>query len=147
MKAMIENNFECNTASDYPLDIFYLEKSIWEKAQHLSMDEISIVQAPGDESAWMVKATVTNDLIMPKCHYEVVFLCDDKCLSYRSMKMCSHIVAPAIKNWTANLFKWYHIMKYTPNFTTLAESGSLLKLEKSQCKRELPKSMQNKSKV
>jgi len=37
--------------------------------------------------------------------------------------------------------------EYISNFTTLAESGKPITAGKSQCKRELLKSMQNKSKV
>ena len=52
------------------------------------------------------------------------FLCDDQCLSYKSMRICSHIMALAIKqNCLTNLLKWYCTMKHIPNFTILAESG------------------------
>ena len=52
------------------------------------------------------------------------FVCDEQCLSYKSMKICSHSVAIAIKlECVDNLLKSCRTMKCTPNFTALAEAG------------------------
>lgn len=128
MKATVENDSECSRASDNPLDVLelpsHVRKSMWEKAQDLSMNETNIVQAPGDQSAYMVKSYSNKRPHYVKMSHRGGFLCNDQCLSYKSMKICSHIVALAIKeNCLNNLLKWYRTMKYTPNFTTLAESG------------------------
>ena len=97
---------------------------MWEKAQDLSTDVTSIVQAPGDQSAYMVKSYSNKRPHYVKMSHRGSFLCDDQCLSYKSMKICSHIVALAIKqNCLTNLLKWYCTMKHIPNFTILAESG------------------------
>ena len=60
MKATVENDSERKRASDNPLDVLelpsHVRKSMWEKAQDLSMDKLSIVKAPGDQSAYMVKS-------------------------------------------------------------------------------------------
>lgn len=115
--------------SNCPLDILslpsQLKESLWEKASDLAKDETAIVRAPGDgdESAWMVKSYSgkrPHFVKITKC----TFACDDQCLSYKSMKLCSHTIALAIKkNCVERLLKWYRTMKYQPNFTTLAEAG------------------------
>ena len=52
------------------------------------------------------------------------FICDDQCLSYKSMKVCSHTVAIAIKQESIEIFlKWYRTLKRTPNLSALAEAG------------------------
>ena len=57
---------------------------------------------------------------MSKC----AFACDDQCLSYKSMKLCSHTIALAIKTDSVrDLLKWYRCRKFTPNFTALSEAG------------------------
>lgn len=117
------------TDSRCPLDVLalpsQLKESLWEKANDLVKDETAIVRAPGDrdESAWMVKSYSgkrPHFVKITKC----TFTCDEQCLSYKSMKLCSHTIALAIKKDCVEKFlKWYRTMKYQPNFTTLAEAG------------------------
>ena len=113
---------------DCPLDALavpqYLKESIWKKAQDLANDESAIVQAPGEECAWCVKSYSSK-----RPHYVKMSKCggftyDEQCLSYKSMKMCSHTVALASKLERMEKFvKWYRTMKFKPNFTALVESG------------------------
>ena len=127
MKATIQVNPP--TDSNCPLDLLtlpsQLKKSLWEKANDLVKDETAIVRAPGDgdESAWMVKSYSgkrPHFVKITKC----TFACDEQCLSYKLMKLCSHTIALAIKkDCVENFLKWYRTMKYQPNFTTLAEAG------------------------
>lgn len=115
--------------SSCPLDILplpsQLKESLWEKANDLAKDGMAIVRAPGDgdESAWMVKSYSgkrPHFVKVTKC----TFACDEQCLSYKSMKLCSHTIALAIKKDCMEQFlKWYRTMKHQPNFTTLAEAG------------------------
>ena len=84
---------------------------------------MAIVQAPGDDCAWMVRSSSSK-----RPHYVKVskcsFICDDQCLSYKSTKVCSHTIAIAIKQESIEKFvKWYRTLKHTPNFSTLAEAG------------------------
>ena len=83
----------------------------------------AIVTAPGDEDGWMVKSSSgkrPHYVKMSKC----AFACDDQCLSYKSMKLCSHTIALAIKTDSVrNLLRWYRSRKCTPNFTVLSEAG------------------------
>ena len=86
-------------------------------------DETAIVQAPGDETAYIVKSTSGQ-----KPHYVRPakgggYLCDD-CLGYKSAKICAHTVAASLKtNQMESFIKWYKKLKCKPNFTVLAESG------------------------
>ena len=85
---------------------------------------MAIVRAPGDgdESALMVKSYSgkrSHFVKITKC----TFACDEQCLSYKSMKLCSHTIALAIKDCIEQFLKWYCTMKHQPNFTTLAEIG------------------------
>lgn len=115
--------------SNCPLDILslpcQLKESFWEKASDLAKDETAIVRAleDGDESARMVKSYSSKQphfMKITKC----TFACDNQCLSYKSMKLCSHTITLVIKkNCVERLLKWYCTIKYQPNFTTLAEAG------------------------
>ena len=55
-----KNDSDHNRASNNPLDVLelpsHITKSMWEKAQDLSTDERFIVNAPGDQKAFMVKS-------------------------------------------------------------------------------------------
>ena len=95
----------------------HLKQPLWDKANKLASDDSAIVTAPGDEDGWMVKS---SSGIRP--HYvkisKCAFTCDDQCLSYKSMKLCSHTIALAIKTDSVrNLLKWYHSRKCTSNFS------------------------------
>ena len=149
MKATVENDSEHNRASDNSLDVLKLQENQCGKRLKTSqwMKHLSLRLQETKVPIWL-KVIVTSNLIMSKCHNVVVFLCDDQYLSYKSMKICSHVVALAIKEkCLSNLLKWYCTSKFTPNFTTLAESGKPSTAGKSQCERGLLRSMQDKSKV
>lgn len=127
MKASVQEQSPSRSSSDCPLDSLALPpqvaSSLWEKANDLARDETPIVQAPGDDCAWMVRSSSSK-----RPHYVKVskcsFICDDQCLSYKSMKVCSHTVAIAIKQESIEKFvKWYRTLKHTPNFSALAEAG------------------------
>ena len=110
MKACVQEHSTCRSNSVCPLDSLALPpkvtSSLWEKASNLAKDETVIVQAPGDDYAWMVRSSSSK-----RPHYVKVskcsFVCDDQCLSYKSMKVCSHTVAIAIKQESVeNFVKW-----------------------------------------
>ena len=94
---------------------------MWKNAQDLARDEEAIVKAPSEDHAWCIKSKRPHYVRKSKCGG---FLCDDRCLSYKSMKLCSHTVALAIKMECMKTFiKWYRTLKCKPNFTTLVETG------------------------
>lgn len=99
-----------------------MAKTIWSRANAIVEDETAIVQAPGDETAYIVKSVSRQ-----KPHYVWPakgggYLCDD-CLGYKSAKICAHTVAAGLKTGKMESFiKWYKKLKCKPNFTVLAES-------------------------
>ena len=110
-----------------PLDCLSLPpnmaKTIWSRANAIVEDETVIVQAPGDEAAYIVKSVSGQ-----KPHYVRPakgggYLCDD-CLGNKLTKICAHTVAASLKtDKIESLIKWYKKLKCKPNFTVLAESG------------------------
>ena len=131
MKAVIkDNNDRPSTSSGGPssqLDSLelpvQLKESMRMKANDLANDETAIVQAPGDECAWIVRSYHGQ-----RPHYVRVskssFSCDEQCLSYKSMKVCSHTLAIAMKTDSVKEFvKAYCSRKRKPNFAALAEAG------------------------
>ena len=104
MKAAVKHNKDrpstSSRALSSPLDALELPLQVKEsmrmKANDLANDETAIVQAPGDECAWMVRSYHGK-----RPHYVRVskssFSCDEQCLSYKSMKVCSHTLAIAMK--------------------------------------------------
>lgn len=128
MRAAVQDHSEKPGSSDCPLGTLaipqQLKESIWKKAQDLVEDETAIVQAPGDGNAWCVKSYSNKRphyVRKSKCGG---FLCDEQCLSYKSMKLCSHTVALAAKlDCMSKFVKWFCTMKCKPNFTALAETG------------------------
>lgn len=128
MKATVEANSKSCSATENPLDVLELPSSLktsmWEKAQELSMDEASIVKAPGCENAWMIRSYGSERPHYVKMSKSGSILCDDQCLSHKSLKICSHALALATKeDCMANFLKSYRYLKHTPNYTVLAESG------------------------
>ena len=151
MKADLRIHLSPSEISNCPLDSLSLPPQVatamWRKAEDLARDEMAIVQAPGDSNAWMVRSTSSK-----RPHYVRVlknsYVCDDQCVSYKSMKICSHSVAIAIKlQCVDNLLKSYRTMKCTPNFTALAEAGkpatagkkTVRKGVSKKCSREIKK--------
>lgn len=129
----------CGGLEDIPIPS-HLKKPMWDKANKLASDGSAIVKAPGAEDGWMVVSSSGN-----RPHYvkasKCAFSCDDQCLSYKSMKLCSHTVALAIKTDSLrNLLRWYCSLKCSPNFTALAEAGK----PKSTGKKPVRKGMSKK---
>ena len=131
MKAVIKHNSDrpstSSRAPSSPLDSLelplQLKESMRMKAKDLANDETAIVQAPGDECAWMVRSYHGK-----RPHYvrasKSSFSCDEQCLSYKSMKVCSHTLAIAMKTDSVKEFvKAYCSRKCKPSFTALAEAG------------------------
>lgn len=126
MKAPL--TFDCpSTSSTCPLDGLlipgHLKNFLWDKSRELVDEECAIVQAPGDENGWMVKSVSGK-----RPHYvrksKSSFACDDQCLSYKSVKICSHTIALAVKTHCLDTFlKWCGTLKCSRNFTLLAETG------------------------
>ena len=117
------------TSQSTPLDSLvlppHLKKTIWMNANSIFVDSAAIVQAPGDSTAYIVKS-----LSGQKPHYVQPskggggFLCDNKCLGYKSAKICAHTVSAALKADDIEAYVcWYKRLKCKPNFTVLAESG------------------------
>ena len=110
-----------------PLDCLSLPpnmaKIIWSRANEILKDESAMVNAPGDEVAYVVKSVSGQ-----KPHYMRPtkgggYLCDD-CLGYKSAKICAHTVAASVKAGKMDSFiNHYKRLKYQPNFTILAEGG------------------------
>ena len=83
-----------------------------------------MVPAPGDDSALMVMSNSGQQPHYVRQSKAGGYLCDDRCLGYKSSKICSHTVAAALKNGTISGFtRWYQTLKCKPNFTKLSESG------------------------
>ena len=98
--------------------------TVWERANDLLDDSSAIVPAPGDPSAFMVKSNTGQQPHYVKPSKAGGFLCDDKCLGFKSAKVCSHTVACALKEDNiANFLRWYKGLKAKPNFTSLSEYG------------------------
>ena len=52
------------------------------------------------------------------------YACDNNCLAYKSMKICSHTVAVALKvDGIKNLVDHHSKTKSTPNLMSVAEAG------------------------
>ena len=101
----------------------HLKESMTKKANDLVHDEMAIVRAPGDEGGWIVRSSSGK-----RPHYvsasKLSFACDEHCLAYKSMKVCSHTLAITMKTNSVNeLVKSFRSRKCKPNFTALAEAG------------------------
>ena len=98
---------------------------MWEKAQDLPRDELSIVKAPypGSENAWMIKSYSNKQPHYVRLSNSGGISCN-QCLSYKSLKICSYTLALAAKeNFISKLLKWYQTQKVVANYTALSESG------------------------
>lgn len=144
MKATVRDISDEQSSPDCPLDSLavpqHLKESIWKKAQDLVEDEAAIVKAPGEECAWCVKSYSNKRphyVRKSKCGG---FLCDEQCLSYKSLKLCSHTVALAIKMECMDRFtKWHSTIKYKPNVTALVETGKPSSAGKKSARRGVSK--------
>ena len=98
-------------------------QGIWSKATELPQAPGSIVAAPGHPAnTWMVasRSGQRPHLVAP-CKGEL-FKCDNECLNYESMGICSHSVAVAQLNNKLQQFVNAKV-KRKPNFTSLAVHG------------------------
>ena len=146
MKATVQESDQESSSSDSvcpldPLSIpLNLKKPIWKKAKELVEDDTAIVQAPGEDTAWCVKSYSNKRphyVRMAKCGG---FICDEQCLSYKSMKICSHTVALCIKlNCVDKFVKWYRTMKCKPNLTALVDTGKASGAGKKSARRGVSK--------
>ena len=103
-----------------PLDCLSLPpnmaKIIWSRANEFLKDESAMVNAPGDEVAYVVKSVSGQ-----KPHYVRPtkgggYLCDD-CLGYKLAKICAHTVAASVKAGKMDSFiNHYKKLKCQPNF-------------------------------
>ena len=128
MKAVVHDRHAPTTYSS-PLEKLnlphHLKESLWKKAHDLANHDSQITNAPGEESAWMVKSyTARQPHFVQSSKCRGGFLCDMQCLSYKSSKICSHTLAVAMKMGCLEKFlHWYEMKKHQPNFTALAEVG------------------------
>ena len=63
---------------------------MWGKAQALARDETSVVKAPRSENAWMIKSYSNKQPHYVRLLNSGGISCNDQCLSYKSLKICSH---------------------------------------------------------
>ena len=102
----------------------HMHTIVWARAQELVSEESALVQCPGDPLAWMVKSSSGQRPHYVKPSKSGGYICDDLCISYKSAKICSHVVAVALKcERVDELIHWYKTLKTKPNFTVVAESG------------------------
>ena len=128
MKAAVEVSSNASGVVANPLSTLQipnsLKDSMWEKANDLSVDESAIVKAPGSESAWMVKSYSNDRPHYVKMSASGHIICDDQCLSYKSMKICAHSLALAITQQSVKIFlKCHQDQSHLPNFSALSEFG------------------------
>ena len=152
MKAPVEVSSNRISLTENPINTLNLPENIrdsmWEKAQDLARDETSIVKAPGSENGWMIKSYSNKQPHYVRLSNSGGISCDDLCLSYKSLKICSHTLALAVKEiFISKLLKWYHTQKVAPNYTALSESGKSKATGKKCHVRELLRSSLNRSRV
>ena len=109
--------------------------TIWSRAQLLAENESSNVAAPGDETAFLVKSSSGQRPHYVKSTKKGGFACDDQCLGYKSLRICSHTVASAIKKGDINSYlRWYKGLKVKPSFSNLSEHRQPSGTGKKPCK-------------
>jgi len=144
MKAAVEVSSNASGVVANPLSTLQipnnLKDSLWEKANDLSVDESAIVKAPGSESAWMVKSYSNDRPHYVKMSASGHIVCDDQCLSYKSMKICAHSLALAITQQSVKIFlKCHQDQSHLPNFTALSEFGKSTSVGKKSSRRGVTK--------
>ena len=100
-------------------------EGIWIKAAELVSSSNSIVPAPGHppEAKMVASRSGSRPHLVTKGK-DGLFHCDSECANYRSLKMCSHVVAVAQVN--EELFDFVELFakkKQQPNLTRLAVHG------------------------
>ena len=101
-------------------------EAIWKKAETLVTSKNSVVPAPGfGEDEKMVKShsgSAPHLVTIDQNTWQ--YKCDDKCLQYKSVSVCSHTVAAAEIN--GHLTKFIDFLRRhncSPNLTQLAQHG------------------------
>ena len=100
---------------------------IWNKATALVSDAEAITSAPGcgpKDKMVKSKTGVAPHLVTNK--KESQYACDDKCPQFKSIAICSHVIAAAqTNNDLENFMKWYRSKSkrqvQTPNLMELAK--------------------------
>ena len=93
-------------------------QGIWRKAEELLSSSDNLTPALGHgAAARMVRSTTAPGK-------GGRFQCDSECLHYKSLEICSHVVATAeVNNSLLEFSVYYRKLKKVPNFTDLAVSG------------------------
>ena len=105
-------------------------EGIWRKANLLISDADAIVSAPGfgkkDKMVKSTTGTIPHLIISCTKSSGVQYNCDDRCPHYKSIGICSHIVAVAEKNSELEDFlEWFRKKrgKQNPNLSAIGTHG------------------------
>ncbi len=102
-----------------PTDV---KETLWNKGQSLAEDEASMVKSPGSATDWVVRSETGKQPHYVKPSSKGGYACDSNCLAYKSMRICSHTVAVAVKAGSIpQLVGWHKKLKIAPNLTCIAE--------------------------
>lgn len=101
---------------------------IWQKAESLHNSTVNIVPAPGHPSDARMVASQSGQrphLVLPVAKAKGgSYKCDSDCLNYKSLGLCSHVVAVANLNGSLpQLISVFCKTKKRPDFTKLAVHG------------------------
>ena len=100
-------------------------EGIWKKAADLITTPGNITPAPGNSPEVKMVTSYSGQrphLVMP-CK-SGMYKCDSDCLNYKSMGLCSHVVAVAeLQNCLPRLISAYGKSKKRPDFTKLSTHG------------------------
>ena len=110
---------------------FATSKGIWEKVEALlSEKENALAHAPGfGPKHMMVKSRSGSSphlVTTAACGTGIQYKCDDKCTQYKSIGMCSHIIAASEYNCALSEFlRWYctNCRTKPPNSLDLGQFG------------------------
>ena len=103
-----------------PADV---KDTLWRKGQSLTEDEESMVRSPGSSTDWIIRSSTGKQPHFVKATSKGCS-CDSSCLAYKSMRICSHTVAVAVKTGSIQqLVRWHKKSKFAANLTCVAEEG------------------------
>ena len=104
-----------------PADV---KDTLWKKGQSLAEDEAAMVRSPGSSTDWIIRSSTGKQPHFVKPTSKGGLACDSSCLAYKSMRICSHTVAVAVKaDSVQQLVGWHRKSKFTANLTCVAEEG------------------------
>ena len=100
-------------------------QGIWNKAEELLREPNSISTAPGcDSKSRMVRSCSGKRPHLVTSTKQGRYACDNDCLNWKAMKLCSHSVAVAELNGSLQEFcDLYRNMKHVPNMSHLYLTG------------------------